>query len=138
MSTLANAMTTNLKTISCEASVFEAAQKLRVERIGCLLVERTGKLLRDCETKIIGLVSETDIIRKAVAEEKNLYETPVESIITSPMITVGTTWPIEEAYDMMKQQEVRYLLVTNSEKVVGLISMRDILVHLKEIENISL
>ena len=132
MPTLANVMITDLKTIPCEASVFDAARKMRVEKIGSLLVKRVGKLLRDQESKIIGLVSETDIIRKAVAEEKNLYETRVESIITSPMITVGTSWPIEEAYEMMKQQEVRYLLVSDSEKIVGLISLRDILVSLKE------
>ncbi|MGB0910203.1 MAG: cyclic nucleotide-binding/CBS domain-containing protein [Nitrospirales bacterium] len=132
MPTLADVMITDLKTIPCEASVFDAARKMRVEKIGSLLVKRAGKLLRDQESKIIGLVSETDIIRKAVAEEKNLYETRVESIITSPMITVGTTWPLEEAYEMMKQQEVRYLLVSESEKIVGLISLRDILVSLKE------
>lgn len=132
MSKLADVMITNLKTISCTSSVIEAAKRMRTEGIGSLLVERTGKLLRDPDSTIIGLVSETDIIRKAVADDKNLHNTKVESIITSPMITVETSWPIEEAYEMMKQQGVRYLLVTESEKVVGLISLRDILVHLKE------
>ena len=132
MSTLADVMITDLKTIPCESSVSNAAKHMRSEGIGSLLVERTGKLLRDREPKIIGLVSETDIIRKAVAEDKNLHETRVESIITSPMITVEATWPVEEAYDMMKQQGVRYLLVTESDKVVGLISLRDLLVYLKE------
>ena len=132
MPTIADVMITNLKTIPCESSVSEAAKRMRTEGIGSLLVERHGKLLRDPESKIIGLVTETDIIRKAVAEDKNLHDTVVESIITSPMITVGVTWPINEAYDMMKQQGVRHLMVMESEKVVGLISLRDILVYLKE------
>ncbi|WP_447969500.1 CBS domain-containing protein [Nitrospira sp. M1] len=132
MAKLADVMITNLKTISCTSSVFDAAKLMRTEGIGSLLVERTGKLLRDPNSKIVGLVSETDIIRKVVADDKNVHTTNVESIITSPMITVESTWPIEEAYDMMKQQGVRYLLVTESENVVGLISLRDILVHLKE------
>jgi len=132
MSKLADVMITNLKSISCTSSVIEAAKRMRAEGIGSLLVERTGNLLRDPDSTIIGLVSETDIIRKAVADDKNLHNTKVESIITSPMITVETTWPIEEAYEMMKQQGVRYLLVTESENIVGLISLRDILVHLKE------
>ncbi len=132
MSNLSEVMIKNLKTIPCESSVFEAAKRMRAEGIGALMVERKGKLLKDAESKIIGLVSETDIIRKAVAEDKNLHNTPVESIITSPMITVETTWPVEEAYDMMKQQGVRYLLVTEAKNVVGLISLRDILVYLKE------
>ena len=131
MSRLAEVMTTDLKRITCQSSVLDAARRMRQENIGSLLVERPGKLLRDQESKIIGLVSETDIIRKVVAEEGNLRETKVESIITSPMISVESSWPVEEAYEMMKQQGVRYLLVTESEHVVGLISMRDILVHLK-------
>ncbi|MCA9470612.1 MAG: CBS domain-containing protein [Nitrospirales bacterium] len=131
MSRLAEVMTTDLKRIPCQSSVLDAARRMRQENIGSLLVERPGKLLRDQESKIIGLVSETDIIRKVVAEEGNLRETKVESIITSPMISVESSWPVEEAYEMMKQQGVRYLLVTESEHVVGLISMRDILVHLK-------
>ncbi|GJL51805.1 CBS domain-containing protein [Candidatus Nitrospira salsa] len=132
MSKLADVMITNLKSISCTSSVIEAAKRMRAEGIGSLLVERTGKLLRDPDSTIIGLVSETDIIRKVVADDKNLHNTKVESIITSPMITVEPTWPIEEAYEMMKQQGVRYLLVTESGNIVGLISLRDILVHLKE------
>ena len=132
MPTIADVMITDLKTISCDSSVWEAAKRMRSEGIGSLLIERHGKLLRDPESKIIGLVTETDIIRKAVAEDKNLHGTTVESIITSPMITIGVTWPIDEAYDMMKQQGVRHLMVMESDKVVGLISLRDILVYLKE------
>jgi len=132
MPKLSHVMITNLKTIACTASIIEAAKRMRAEGIGSLLVERPGKLLRDPDSKIIGLVSETDIIRKAVADDKSLHDTTVESIITSPMITVEPTWPIEEAYEMMKLQGVRYLLVTESENVVGLISLRDILVYLKE------
>ncbi len=132
MRILSDVMITNLKKIPNDTSVTNAAKRMREEGIGSLLVERTGKLMRDREPRIIGLVTETDIIRKAVAEEKNLNHTTVESIITSPMITIEPTWPVKEAYDMMKQQEVRYLLVGDSEQIVGLISLRDLLVCLKE------
>ena len=132
MARLAEVMIKDLKKIPCQSSVLDAAKRMRQENIGSLLVERAGKLLRDQQSKIIGLVSETDIIRKVVAEDKSLRDTQVESVITSPMITVESSWPVEEAYEMMKKQGVRYLLVTESENVVGLISLRDILVHLKE------
>ncbi len=52
--------------------------------------------------------------------------------MTTPMITVEASWPLEEAYDMMRGSGVRYLLVTQARKVVGLVSIRDLLVHLKE------
>lgn len=132
MPTLADVMIVDLKTISSGSSVSEAAKRMKIEGIGSLLVERKGRLLRDQSPRIVGLVTETDIIRKVVAEDKSAHETQVDAIITSPMITVEATWPINEAYDMMKAQGVRYLLVTESDRVVGLISLRDLLVFLKE------
>jgi predicted transcriptional regulator len=88
MVTLEQAMSTNLKKISCNSSLVEAAKQMRAEGIGALLIERIGKLLRDREGQIVGLITETDIIRKAVAEEVDLANHTVEQMMTTPMITV--------------------------------------------------
>ena len=132
MVTLARAMSTNLKKISNEASVSEAAKRMRDERVGALLIERVGKLLRDREGQVIGLITETDVVRKAVAGEMNLAKTSVEKVMTTPMITVESSWPLDDAYEMMKEQSVRHLLVTENSQIVGLVSLRDLLVHLKD------
>jgi signal-transduction protein with cAMP-binding, CBS, and nucleotidyltransferase domain len=131
MVTLEQAMSTNLKKISCNSSLVEAAKQMRAEGIGALLIERIGKLLRDREGQIVGLITETDIIRKAVAEEVDLANHTVEQMMTTPMITVEITWPLEDAYDMMKDSGVRHLLVSKDQIIVGLVSLRDLLVHLK-------
>jgi len=131
MVTLEQAMSTNLKKISCNSSLVEAAKQMRAEGIGALLIERIGKLLRDREGQIVGLITETDIIRKAVAEEVDLANHTVEQMMTTPMITVEITWPLEDAYDMMKDSGVRHLLVSKDQTIVGLVSLRDLLVHLK-------
>jgi signal-transduction protein with cAMP-binding, CBS, and nucleotidyltransferase domain len=104
---------------------------MRAEGIGALLIERIGKLLRDREGQIVGLITETDIIRKAVAEEVDLANHTVEQMMTTPMITVEITWPLEDAYDMMKDSGVRHLLVSKNQTIVGLVSLRDLLDHLK-------
>jgi signal-transduction protein with cAMP-binding, CBS, and nucleotidyltransferase domain len=131
MVTLEQAMSTNLKKISCNSSLVEAAKQMRAEGIGALLIERIGKLLRDREGQIVGLITETDIIRKAVAEEVDLANHTVEQMMTTPMITVEITWPLEDAYDMMKDSGVRHLLVSKNQTIVGLVSLRDLLDHLK-------
>ena len=131
MDTLADAMSTDLKKISSEASVIQAAKRMRAERVGALLIERVGKLLKDREGKIVGLITEADIVRKAVADEVDLANTAVDQVMTSPMITVEATWPLTEAYDMMRDSGVRHLLVTKNEKVVGIVSIRDLLVRLQ-------
>ena len=91
-----------------------------------------GKLLRDREGQVIGLITETDVVRKAVAGEMNLAKTSVEKVMTTPMITVESSWPLDDAYEMMKEQGVRHLLVTENSQIMGIVSLRDLLVHLKD------
>ncbi len=132
MKTLANAMTTTLQTIQAKANIIAASQEMRDRHVGSLVVIRQGELMRDQEEEIVGLITETDIIRKVVADERDLKTTSVDTVMTSPMITVEGSWPIEDAFDMMKESEVRHLLVTKHQVVVGLVSLRDLIVHLQE------
>ena len=132
MKTLANVMTTALHKIQAGATVVAASQEMRDKKVGSLVVVRRGELLRDQEEEIIGLITEADIIRKAVAEEKDLTVTTSDMVMTSPMITVEASWPLEDAFDMMKDSGVRHLLVTQNHVVVGLVSLRDLIANLHE------
>jgi len=132
MKTLANVMTTTLQKIEANANIIGASRKMRDGQVGSLVVVRHGELMRDQEEEIIGVISETDIIRKAVAQEKNLAVTTVDTVMTSPMITVEASWPLEDAFQMMKDSGVRHLLVTKNTVVVGLVSLRDLLANLQE------
>ncbi len=128
MNTLANAMTTSLQKIEAHANVIIASQQMRDQKVGSLVVVRYGELMRDQEEEIIGLITEADIIRKAVASEQDLKTTPVDTVMTSPMITVEASWPLEDALEMMKDSGVRHLLVAQNKVVVGLVSLRDLIV----------
>ncbi len=132
MKTLGNVMTTTLQKIEAKANILMASRKLRDGQVGSLVVIRHGELMRDQEEEIIGVVSETDIIRKAIAEDKDLKVTTVDTIMTNPMVTVEASWPLEDAYHMMKDSGVRHLLVTQNKVVVGLVSLRDLIVNLQE------
>jgi signal-transduction protein with cAMP-binding, CBS, and nucleotidyltransferase domain len=132
MKTLANVMTTTLQTIEANANITTASRKMRDGQVGSLVVVRHGELMREQDEEIIGVISETDIIRKAVAQEKNLQSTTVDTVMTSPMITVEASWPLEDAFQMMKDSGVRHLLVTQQKVVVGLVSLRDLLANLEE------
>ena len=131
MKTLANAMTTTLQKISSQANVTDAAKQMSEAQVGSLAIVRSGELMRDQGEQIIGLITETDIIRKAVAKKMNLGSTTVDMVMTSPMITVEGSWPLEEAYDMMKDAGVRHLLVTQNKSVVGIVSLRDLVASLQ-------
>ncbi len=131
MNTLASAMTTSLQKIEAHANVIIASQKMRDQKVGSLVVVRYGELMRHQEEEIIGLITEADIIRKAIASEQDLKTTLVDTVMTSPMITVEASWPLEDALEMMKDSGVRHLLVAQNKVVVGLVSIRDLIASVR-------
>ncbi|WNM61364.1 CBS domain-containing protein [Candidatus Nitrospira neomarina] len=114
-------MQKELKTISEGFSITQAAEKMQKEGIGSLLVERKGIP--------VGIITDTAIVHKAVGLKKNLDETKVESLMTSPLPTIQLAQTSHDALDLMGDLGVRHLIVCDGPKIVGLISARDLLVY---------
>ncbi len=125
MSTVGQIMRKDPKRIPCTTSVREAAKKMRDERIGSLLVEKNGDL--------VGIVTDTDVVRRAVAGGADLNTLTVQDIMTSPIATIEAMRTVQDAHDMMGDLGVRHLGVTEQGKLVGLISVRDLLVFYKRV-----
>jgi signal-transduction protein with cAMP-binding, CBS, and nucleotidyltransferase domain len=125
MSTLQNLMTPTLKIIRADATIQEAARRMRDERIGSLLVERDGQ--------IIAVVTETDIVRKASARGADLGKEKIESIMTAPVVSIEAQRSPQDAHDMMGDLGVRHLAVTEKGKIVGVLSVRDLLIYYKSV-----
>ncbi len=121
MITISEVMIKAPKQIASSTSVVEAATSMRDERVGSLLVERNGEL--------VGMVTDTDVVRKAVAEKKDLAKTTVETIMTAPLHSIDATKTVPEAHDMMGDLGVRHLAVREAGKVVGVISVGDLAVY---------
>ena len=121
MITISEVMSKAPKQIASNTSVVEAATSMRDERVGSLLVERNG----EC----VGMVTDTDVVRKAVAEKKDLAKTTVETIMTAPLNSIDATKTVPEAHDMMGDLGVRHLAVREAGKVVGVISVGDLAVY---------
>ena len=121
MSTVVRVMSRYLKKIDCGTSVEEAAERMRRDRVGALLVEKNGEL--------IGLVTEKDIVQKAVAKGQGFAKTSAESIMTIPINSIDTTKTLLDALDMMGDLRVRHLVVHDAGKVVGIVTLRDLLVY---------
>ena len=123
---LSEIMQTNLKTIAGGSSISEAAQKMRQETISALVVERQGAL--------IGILTDTDIVRKAVGAKKNLEQTTVDSLMTTDLPSIQITRTSHEAFEMMGDLGLRHLLIADGDTIVGLVSMRDLLLYFKSLE----
>ena len=111
------------KTIGPKTSIASAAKTMRTARVGSLLVKK-GK-------KLTGIVTDTDIVRRAVASGKPLGKLTVEKIMTTPICTIEANQSVDDAQDMMGDLGVRHLGVTKNGEIVGIVSVRDLLLHYK-------
>lgn len=123
MSTVAKIMNKKPKSVGPKTSIASAAKTMRAARVGSLCVKK-GK-------QLIGIVTDTDIVRRAVASGKPLGKLTVEKIMTAPICTIEGNQSVDDAQDMMADLGVRHLGVTQSGAIVGVISVRDLLLFYK-------
>ena len=123
---LSEIMQKRLRAISPDSSIVEAADKMRQENIGALLVERQGNF--------IGLLTDTDIVRKGIGARKNVEQTTVEQLMKTDIPSIPITQTSHEAYDMMGDLGIRHLAISEAGRIVGLVSLRDLLLHFKSYE----
>jgi CBS domain-containing protein len=119
MLTVDQLMTKSLVNIEYGRSAIEAAKLMKTHKVGSVFVQK--------DNRIIGIVTEPDIIRKVVGAERVPNYVPVEEIMSSPVIGIDWRRPITEAADMMEQYKTRHLAVLNGGSVVGILSVRDLL-----------
>ena len=123
MTPLALLMHRDLQEISPKTTIRDAARQMRDKRIGSLLVSEGMER--------IGIVSETDFVRKALADGLSPDTTPVERIMSRPVIGIDIEKTAKEANDLMATKGVRHLAVTDKGKIVGIISVRDLVICFK-------
>ena len=123
MSAVASIMTKQPKSVGPTTSVVSAAKTMNSARVGSLFVKK-GK-------KLVGIVTDTDIVRRAVSSGKPLGKLTVEKIMTAPIRTIEASRPVDDAQDMMGDYSIRHLGVTRNGEIIGVVSVRDLLLHYK-------
>jgi CBS domain-containing protein len=117
-------------TIAPEATVFEALNLMAEHNIGALLVMT--------EDEIKGIVSERDCIRKVDVMGRNAKDTPISQIMTSDVITVDADQPLEDCMGLMIDKNIRHLPVCEGKNLLGLLSVRDVLREVIEVQQTML
>ena len=119
MVTVGQLMKKDLVTVDTGTSVIEAAKLMKVCNVESVLVAQKGR--------IIGIVTESDIVKKFVGSDRLAYFIPVEDIMSSPIVEIEERRPLTEAAGLMNQHQTRHLGVTKHGSVVGIFSVRDLL-----------
>ncbi len=121
---------TEVFTIAPQATVLDALKLMAEHNIGALLVMANDK--------IEGILSERDCIRKVELLGKDAKGTKVSDIMTRDLVTVDCSQPLEECMALMIDKNIRHLPVYDSGKLTGLVSVRDVLKEVVEVQQMML
>lgn len=105
-------------TISPKATVMEALKLMAEKHIGALVVTH--------DDQVVGIISERDYARKVVLRGRSSINTHVKEIMTDKVYYVGPKSTAEECLILTTQQSIRHLPVLENGKLVGLISIGDV------------
>lgn len=114
-----------VETIPPTTTILDAIKRMSAHRIGCLaVVAKNGRLS--------GIISERDCLWKTVAEEESPRKTLVKDKMTpiARMTTVSPTHTVEDCMSLITTGRHRHLLVLDGRKLVGLISIGDVVKYL--------
>jgi CBS domain-containing protein len=107
-----------LFSVEPDTPVLEAIRAMATHQVGALLVMADGSLR--------GIVSERDYARKVILLGRASADTPVRDIMSSPVVTVQPDTTVQACMQLMTDRHVRHLPVTDGGKVVGMVSIGDL------------
>jgi CBS domain-containing protein len=104
--------------VAPDHTVYEAIERMADKGVGALLVLSAGKL--------VGIISERDYARKVILKGKSSTMTLVKEIMTSPVIFMTHDQAVDECMILMTRNRIRHLPIMEHEKVLGVISIGDL------------
>ena len=112
-------MVEDVITVEKETTAKEVAELMNKHEIGCLIVMKMGKPA--------GIVTERDLVKRVLLESKDPEKTKIGEIMSKPLIVGKPQMELEQTVSLMVEQKIKKLPVTQDGKLVGLITLTDIL-----------
>jgi len=120
---VSDVMTANPVLLDSDCTVLEAAKIMRDEDCGIVPIMEGNK--------VVGVLTDRDIVVYSLAEEKDAGKTPVSEIMSEDVVTCKEDEFLENIADRMSINGVRRLIVLNSqERIVGIVSIHDLMVNI--------
>jgi len=110
-----------IRKVDRDTTIRAGAEQLRDFNIGSLFITKG---------EIIGILTDTDIVRRCVAAGLDPNKATVEHIMSAPILMIDENKTLLDANDLMAQSHVRHLGVSRNGKLVGMLSVRDLVVFL--------
>jgi diguanylate cyclase (GGDEF)-like protein/putative nucleotidyltransferase with HDIG domain len=110
----------SIVTITCETTIKSAVDMMSGNHIGCLIVN-------DHNGKFAGIVTERDIVTRAVSSSMDLQKSTISEIMTPNIVSCSVGTPAGRAREIMAANHIRHLPVVDNGVVVGILSARDLM-----------
>ena len=114
-----NIMSKPVITIDANSTVHNVALLMSTENVGAIVVTSNNKP--------IGIITERDIVKRVVAKGLDPSKTHLDSVMTKPLASARSSMPIVDAIRMMQKRKIRRLVVMDKEKMIGIVTQRDLL-----------
>jgi CBS domain-containing protein len=114
----ADVMVTEVVTLNESVSVKKAADIMAQVGASSVIITRRGKA--------IGILTERDILKRIVAEDKNSKDTKVKDIMSSPLVVIEPNTDLETASRLMFEKKIKNLPVVDNKRLVGLVTLTGI------------
>jgi len=115
--------------IDSKAKVKDAARMMVEKRIGSLVANRDGLPF--------GIITERDLVEKIAAEGVDPAKTAVSEVMTAPLTTINASASIIDAARRMVEKRVKRLVVTDQDKIVGIVSQTDLVSHITDFQKLA-
>ena len=121
-------MSKNVRVVRPDSSVKEVVATMNKFDIGSIIVVQGGRP--------VGIITERDILRRIVEQCLAPETLSARQIMTSPVLTINETASVDEAASLMKKKGVKKLLVMNNQKLIGMITLTDIVTNVPKMLSI--
>ena len=109
---------TAIWSVAPDETVLDAIRRMAEHGVGALLVISDGQL--------VGFLSERDYTRNVILQGLASRDTPVEKVMTTPVISISPDATVQQGLSMMTEKHIRHLPVIDGSGVIGVVSIRDL------------
>ncbi|HMS64214.1 MAG TPA: CBS domain-containing protein [Ignavibacteria bacterium] len=110
--------------VKCGMTILDVAKFMGMHNIGAVPVLEQGEILT-----LKGIFSERDLLRRCIAKDLDLKNTPIDEVMTKNVILLESHDTPEYTLQIMKQENIRHVPVRNGQDLVGMISIRDLMLY---------
>jgi CBS domain-containing protein len=112
-------MTKDVKTEKEDQNILAACKVMHENNIGSIIIVKN-------DNKPVGIVTERDVVRLLGSLNPSMLQNPLNAIMSKPLITISVKSSIRDAIQTMQQRNIRRLVISDGERVVGIVTDKDI------------